>query len=299
MDEFDLIEQIVQALGAAADSALTQLGPGDDAAVMTVPPGHEVVSSIDTLLADVHFPGAAPPHLIGYRAVMVAASDIAAMGAKPFYQLLALSLPHGDQAWVREFSRGVAEAAMQCALPVVGGNLSRGGLAISVSVHGLVPSGGALTRRGAQAGDLLQVTGLLGGAAACVRQQLFDVTQALSPSQERYFRPRARLDMVDALAGVKAAIDISDGLLQDLGHLLKASSHSAPLAAEIASDVMPVHPDAELTDALSGGDDYELLIAAATELPGCHTIGRVCAGTGILLDGKPVTSSGYQHFGAQ
>lgn len=298
MDEFALIADIVAGLGEHAGGPQIELGPGDDAA-LAAPPSQlgadaVAVASIDTLLPDVHFPAAAPADLVGYRAIMVAASDLAAMAALPGYMLVSLTLPQADQAWVKALTQGMAQAAGELALPLCGGNLTRGPLNIAVSVHGWVRRGQAVTRSGAEPGDILQVSGPLGGAAACVRQKAFAVQGTLNDLQRAYYRPRARLDLREVIAGAHAAIDISDGLLQDAVHLLAASN----CGAEVKTPQLPVAEGAELNDALHGGDDYELLVAHPSVLPGFAKVGVLTAGQGLKLDGKPIRSEGYDHFRA-
>jgi len=296
ISEFDLIAAIVDELGAQATADWVRIGPGDDASVVRVAGEREWVSSIDTLLADVHFPVTAPAALVGYRALMVSLSDLAAMAATPRYVLVALTLPQPDVAWLRLLARGMAEAAAQCQVAVCGGNLTRGPLSITVSVHGDCAPHSAVSRADAQIGDQLWVSGELGGAAACVRQSLFDVDPlTLTPIQHKYYKPRARLDLALALQNhASAAIDISDGLLQDLGHLAQASN----VGLRINSTLLPVCAGATLQDALSGGDDYELICAASTAPPGFVSIGEVIAGDVVLLDDQAVVSRGFDHFAA-
>jgi len=300
VNEFLLIDQIVAALGEVTAGACVRIGPGDDAAVSTTPRGMELVSSIDTLVADVHFPAEAGPALIGYRAIMVSASDLAAMGAAGGFILVALNLPEGNPDWAAELARGMAEAAAQLGLSVVGGNIAAGPLAITVSVHGFAPAGQALTRAGARNGDDVFVTGRLGGAAAAVARG--DLARCQSPDDldllsRRYFHPRARIpEGVQLLGLASSAIDLSDGLLQDLSHIGERSG----VGFDLESSTIPVETGATLAQALSGGDDYELCFTMATAPPlldvAVHRVGQVVSNPGIRLDGKPVNPSGYQHF---
>ena len=289
MNEFDLIGRVVGALGEVSSGGELRVGPGDDASVSRVPQGCELVSSIDTLVAGRHFPEDADPERIGYRAMMVSVSDLAAMGAEPGVVLVALSLEQGDPDWVEALARGLRRAALEVSVKVAGGNFARGPLALSVSVHGYVPIGQAVTRSGAQVGDGVYVTGPLGGAAAALAAGLRDETL-----NQRYYAPLARVDLAAPLRdSATSAIDISDGLLQDAGHLASASGCALSLAAES----VPVFAGASLEHALSGGDDYELCLTAASPPPFTATrIGEVVAGSGVLLDGRPVPAQGYQHF---
>lgn len=300
MAEFDLIRRIVERLGEATHGRWIRLGPGDDGAVTRVPMKQDLVSSIDTLVADVHFPRRADAALIGYRAMMVSASDLAAMGASPAFALVALSLPESNPRWVDRLALGMAEAARVLELPIAGGNLTRGNLSISVSVHGHIPYGQALTRSGARAGDELYVTGNLGAASAALKLgELEDCSfgEKLNSLNEHYFRPRARLPAGMALRGIaNAAIDVSDGLLQDVTHLCRASG----VGAKLHSHAIPTHQESGLQEALVGGDDYELVFASSRALPELDVpvcrIGMLTEVQEILLDGQPIELDGYDHF---
>lgn len=295
MDEFSLIDDVVSIIGARAEGRWVSIGPGDDSAVIDVSANHQMVSSVDTLVSDVHFPADMPGEMVGYRALMVSLSDIAAMAATPRYVLVAMTLPEVDEDWVAACARGMTQAAEKCDVYICGGNFARGDLSITVSAHGEVPAGTAVTRAGARPGDGIFVSGELGGAAACVREGQFDLTGSLSKTQVRYARPVARVDLCDVVReSAHAAIDISDGLLQDLAHVCRASS----VQALVNSSLLPVCPGAQLTDALTGGDDYELLCAAPVSLPGFVRIGQFCDGSGVLVDDEPAASEGYQHFRA-
>jgi thiamine-monophosphate kinase len=275
-------------------------GPGDDSAVTAVPPGMELVSSIDTLVGGVHFPVAAGAELVGYRALMVSASDLAAMGAVGGFALVALSLERGDADWLRLLTRGLRRAAADAGLAVVGGNLARGPLTITVSVHGYVPEARALFRSGARNGDDVFVTGTLGAAAAALARGGLDDCRAeddLDELSRRYFLPRARIVEGQMLRGfASSAIDLSDGLLQDLGHVCAASR----VGVELESVRIPVARGATLEQALCGGDDYELCFTGRGTPPQLdipvQRIGRVVEDPGVRLDGRPA-AGGYQHFG--
>lgn len=301
MKEFELIDRIVAVLGDVAAGGGVRIGPGDDAAVTTLPPGMELVSTIDALVADVHFPSAAGPALIGYRAIMVSASDLAAMGASGGFLLVALNLPEGDPDWVSDLARGMARATRELGLALAGGNIASGPLAISVAAHGFCPAGQALTRSGARVGDDVYVTGRLGGAAAAVARGGLERCRAesdLDHLSRRYFLPRARLpEGVRLLGRASSAIDLSDGLLQDLSHIGDRSG----VGFELDSGSVPVAEGASLAQALSGGDDYELCFTAAGSPPSLgvpvHRVGRVVERRGLWLDGRSVDPAGYQHFG--
>ena len=298
MNEFELIDLVLSTLGETVTGDAIVLGPGDDAAAVQVPSGNLLVSSIDSLLSGVHFPADAAPELIGYRALMVSLSDLAAMGATASHVLVSLTLDAADPEWVRGLALGMREAALSAGVKIAGGNISRGSVANHVSVHGYAPQATLLRRAGASAGDTVYVTGMLGGAAAALAAGRLDVTPAqLDPLSERYFKPTARLVEGVALRGhASSAMDVSDGLLQDLGHLSSASQ----VMISIDSALIPVFPGASIDQALNGGDDYELLFTAAAPPPELGVrvtrIGEVRAGSGVLLDKAPVTASGYLHF---
>ena len=295
MDEFSLIDDVVSIIGARAEGRWVSIGPGDDSAVIDVSANHQIVSSVDTLVKDVHFPAEMPGEMVGYRALMVSLSDIAAMAATPRYVLVAITLPEVDKGWLEACARGMTQAAKACDIYLCGGNFAHGELSITVSAHGEVPAGTAVTRARARPGDGIFVSGELGGAAACVRQRQFDFSGSLSQTQLRYARPAARVDLRDVVReSAHAAIDISDGLLQDLRHVCRASS----VQARLNSSLLPVCPGAQLTDALTGGDDYELLCAAPVPLSGFVRIGEFCEGSGVLVDDEPAVIGGYQHFHA-
>ena len=295
-NEFSLIDAIVEGLGDRATGDWVSVGPGDDAAVIKTTPGLAQVASIDTLLPDVHFPAAAPAQLIGYRALMVSFSDLAAMRAAPRYCLVSLSMDESQgAAWVASLACGMADAARELGVYVCGGNLTRGPLNIAVSVHGEVEHQHLLRRSEGQPGQQLSVTGVLGAAAACVRtgQMLPVDPKALTPLQHAYYRPQARFDVSAMVQAASAGLDISDGLSQDLAHLCAASGCGAALQ----SLSIPIGAGATLEDALFGGDDYELLVASNEALPGAYTIGVLTAEPGLTLDGAPLAAKGFDHFG--
>ncbi len=262
--EFDLIERIRRRVGAS-DSVV--LGIGDDAAVIIPSPGMALVATTDALVLDRHFTADWPPADIGHLALHANLSDIAAMGATPRWALLALTLPADDPDWLEGFLDGFLGAAEQTGVVLVGGNISSGPLNIAVELLGEVAPDRVATRRGVKPGDQLVVTGTLGDAAAALALG----SEAPESLVERLHRPEARMQAGRVLAeSAHALIDISDGLLADLGHLLH--DH---LGAEVRIDELPA--SAALQTAISdptrrrhfqagGGNDYELL-AALPPLP--------------------------------
>ena len=254
--EFSLIARLVAAAPCRRPDVL--LGPGDDAALLRPPAGMDLVQTVDTSLEGVHFPAGLAPADVGWRGLAVNLSDLAAMGAEPAWGLLSLALPQADAAWLDGFAAGVAELAGAVGLDLVGGDTVRGPLAVTFALTGFVPPGSALRRAGACPGDGIWVTGPLGGGAAGLA-----AWQRGAPADAASFlRPRPRLAEGQALRGLaSAAIDISDGLVQDLGHLLRAGGVGAVLELER----LPLDPDAAaagmaagLRMALGGGDDYQL-----------------------------------------
>ncbi len=272
--EFEIIHRYFSAQGAArADVAC---GVGDDGAVLRVPPDRELVVSLDTLVEAVHFPAATPAGAVGYKALAVGLSDLAAMGAEPAWLTLGLTLPRPDASWLEAFSAGLGGLAARHGLALVGGDLTRGPLAVTVQVHGLVPPGGAVLRRGARPGDGIYVTGELGAAAAAVahlRGELSLPPDLAVVARRRLERPQPRVAEALALRGlVRAAIDVSDGLLADLGHILEASG----VGARLELQALPLHEVLQALAprlgleicqrlALTGGDDYELCFVAPVQ----------------------------------
>ncbi|MDE2196549.1 MAG: thiamine-phosphate kinase [Gammaproteobacteria bacterium] len=262
MDEFDLIQRFfaMQPLRRPDVS----LGIGDDAAVLRVPDGQELVASVDSLVAGVHFIETMDAEAVGHRALAVNLSDLAAMGAEPAWALLALSLPAADEGWLAGFARGFFALAGRYSVALVGGNTVRGPLSITVTVHGFVPRGMAITRAGARPGDHIYVTGESGAAAAGLRcwqeQGMRDPDDVLL---RRFLRPEPRVPAGLALRGIaSAAIDVSDGFTADLGHILVASGAGANVSLEslplAAAAVERFGRETALRMALSSGDDYEL-----------------------------------------
>ena len=314
MDEFDLIDTMVEILGSAATGAGVVVGPGDDAAVLEVPADHELVVSTDTLVAGRHFPANAQADVIGYRSMAVATSDLAAMGATPAYATVALTIEQLPEDWARPYATGIARAARDFDLAVVGGNVARGPCSITVTVHGHVPSGQAITRAGAQPGDCVYVTGSLGGASVALADpdiegcRLGDLTD--ETALRRYWMPKPRLAFAQALRGIAtAAIDISDGLSSDLAHLCRASS----VVCRVDLAQLPTFAGCEALAAATSGDDYELAFTA----PGvagdriaslADQAGVATQQIGTIHDGKPghvdwlhkgahiTLPRGYRHF---
>ena len=261
MDEFGIIRRYFASQAPTRPDVL--LGIGDDAAVLSVPPDRELVVTVDNLVAGVHFPPELEPAAIGHRALAVSLSDLAAMGAEPAWVLLALTLPEADEPWLDGFSRGLFALARRHGVALVGGNMARGPLDIGITAQGLVPKGEALTRQGAQPGDLIYVTGAPGDAAAGLKLLQSGHRDYAHPCVKRFAYPEPRIAEGVALRAIASAcIDVSDGLLADLGHLLEARGFGAKLALEklpLSEELRALHGEEQARRlALTGGDDYEL-----------------------------------------
>jgi thiamine-monophosphate kinase len=266
--EFELIARYLTPAASGARAGVP-LGVGDDCALLAPQPGRHLAVSVDTSVADVHFPADAPAEAIGHRALAVSLSDLAAMGAEPRWCLMALALGDDDETWLANFAHGFHSLCQASGTALVGGDVTRGELAIGVTVMGEVIPGEALTRSGARDGDVLAVTGCLGGGAGGLALWQRGERDLDHPLLERYLKPQPRLAAGLALRNLAhAAIDISDGLLADLEHLLEASGVGArlePEALPLAEGLVEaLGEEAAYRAALCGGDDYELLVS----LPG-------------------------------
>ncbi len=315
--EFDLIDRIRARSRAREDIVL---GIGDDAALLRAQPGHWLAVTADTLNSGVHFPPETLPADLGWKSLAVNLSDLAAMGAAPAWGTLAMSLPTAEAAWVDAFADGFFALADTHDWRLIGGDTTRGPLSISVTALGQVPHGKALRRDGAQAGDDIWVSGTPGEAAAALQlwqRGALDITRRAQSAdiehlRQRLLRPTPRLALGVALRDMAtAAVDVSDGLLADLGHIAERSG----VAAEVDAAAVPVAdcPRRVLGDAaareaaLCGGDDYELcftagrvhrtaLLELATQLQiPLSCIGRIREGAGVHA-GPHAGSRGYQHF---
>lgn len=319
LSESALIERYFRRLGA--QRADVSLGIGDDAALLDFPRDAQLVAATDTLVAGVHFPPATPPAAIGHRALAVNLSDLAAMGARPAWALLALTLPEADAGWLAEFAAGLARLAQAHNVALVGGDTTRGPLTVSLQLLGSVPHGTALTRAGGRAGDELFVSGTPGDAGAglaLLERRLKAPEAAAAYLRERFLAPSPRVALGERLRGyASACIDVSDGLLGDAGKLAQASGTGLTLEFESVPVSEPLEealgPEAARELALSAGDDYELCFSVPAqdsarlmhELPperwNYHRIGVLRAGAEVAVTrGGTVmefSHSGYQHFG--
>ncbi len=304
MAEFSIIDQYFK----RPSNVDVSLGIGDDSAIVTPPLAQQLVICTDTLVAGRHFPLNTSAHAIGWKSVAVNLSDLAAMGAKPYSILLALSLPTIDHEWLAEFSRGLFECCDQFGVSLIGGDTTQSTqLTISVTALGWIEQGQAVTRAGAQVGDFICVSGQVGDAA-------FGLQHLGHPLQQRLDYPTPRCQLGQQLKGLASSmIDVSDGLAQDLGHILKASNKGATLQL----DQLPIDESLKSLEmqkawhyALAGGDDYELcftispqnyekLLRQSLDVP-LTIIGEITQQTGLLFEymGEtyPLHVHGYQHF---
>lgn len=315
--EFDLIARFF-----TRPTPNAVLGVGDDAALLAPAPGMELAVSTDMLVSGQHFFPDVDPYLLGHKTLAVNLSDLAAMGATPRWATLSLALPAAEVDWLELFSRGLFDMAARFEVSLVGGDTTRGPLNMSVTILGEVPAGQALRRSGARVGDDIWVSGDLGSAALGLHYLLGEVELADADEIEtcltRLHAPEPRVALGRALLGAAhAAIDISDGLLADLGHILESSEHGA----EIEFALLPAHPAvAERLPLalmqrclLAGGDDYELcftaapdrahVVLAAATAAGVHVtrIGRITKELGLRLlaaDGSAmqIVDTGFDHF---
>jgi thiamine-monophosphate kinase len=313
LDEFEIIARYFS--GQPGEGVI--LGIGDDAAILDV--DEPIVVAVDTIVGGVHFPPDLPAHAIGYRALAVNLSDLAAMGAKPRWATLALTLPAADESWLERFAAGFFELATQFGVGLVGGDTTRGPLTATVQVIGTLPNGQALPRSGGSAGHDVYVTGTLGDAAGALPLLARGEPKAAAETEliARFAYPSPRVAAGLALASVAAAaIDVSDGLVADLGHICRQSGCGARIDIErlpLSRALCDIYAADRAVDfALGGGDDYELCFTAPREQAAAVAaalndsatpftrIGELVAGNEVVCcrGGRPValTVSGYTHF---
>ena len=327
MGEFDLIARYftrpVRPGGTAA------LGVGDDCALLAPRPGMQLAISSDMLVEGRHFFADVDPEALGHKALAVNLSDLAACAAKPLAFTLALALPRVDEVWLAGFSKGLLALADAQGCELVGGDTTQGPLNICITVFGEVPAGQALLRSGARAGDDIYVSGTLGDARLALEALLGHIHlpgELLAQARQRLERPTPRVALGLALRGIaSSAMDVSDGLLGDLGHILRASGVGADINADKTSKLIAARAlftgatarfDMELLRqcTLAGGDDYELAFtappalreavagAAATAATPVARIGRISAEPGLRLadaQGRPLAGryASFDHFG--
>jgi thiamine-monophosphate kinase len=317
--EFELISRFFSRADRAQSGVV--LGIGDDAALLEMPAGAELVAAVDTIVAGRHFPEGSEPRSIGHRSLAVNLSDMAAMGACPRWATLALTLPEAQSAWLADFSAGFFDLADEHGVTLVGGDTTGGPLTVTVQILGHVAKGTALRRGGARAGDLLVVSGTLGDAGAGLALRRAGAAKSSRGAEElvrRFDYPTPRVKFGIAARGIaSAAMDLSDGLVGDLPKLARASGVAAHVAVEKLPQSVALLAVAGVEQArnwaLAAGDDYELLLAVPPRRFGgleaaadqlnltLSVIGELRAGAGVTwsLDGKDFvpSASGYDHFG--
>ncbi len=319
--EFELIARYFNRVTSSRRDVIK--GIGDDCALLNVPDKQTLAISTDTLVEGIHFLRDIHPSDLGYKALAVNLSDLAAMGADPAWLTLALTLPAVNEEWLKAFSDSLFQLLDYYDMQLIGGDTTRGPLSMTLGIHGLVPEGRALKRTGAKPGDWIYVTGTLGDSAAglALLQHHFRIDDPAIHEVliKRHLRPVPRILQGQALRDLaSSAIDISDGLISDLRHLLQASR----VGARVNTEALPLSPallegfgrPQAVRWALSGGEDYELCFtvpevnrgALAVALDhlgvGYHCIGQIAPegeGLKVLENGKPATVDlkGYDHFG--
>lgn len=306
--EFSLISQYFQ-----RPTQHTDVGVGDDGALLTVSEGCQLVVSADMSVVNTHFFPDAKPYDIGWKSMAVNVSDMAAMGATPKWATLAIALPEVNADWLAGFSEGLFACADAFHVDLIGGDTTRGSLNIGIQIMGEVPTGQALTRAGAQEGDDVWVSGELGKAAmglVVLQGDLLLEAPERTACLQALHHPEPRVDLGIALRDIATScIDISDGLVADLTHIAKASN----VGAEIQSDALPLLVKESAQYALSGGEDYELCftapanareqinaLAKTLNIP-LSKIGHIIAGDSVKVLGStfetmPLQQTGYDHF---
>ncbi|MDE0000453.1 MAG: thiamine-phosphate kinase [Rhodospirillaceae bacterium] len=317
LDEFGVIERY---FARKSEDSSVIVGVGDDAAVVEIHGATAVAT--DTLVSGVHFPDGLAGDAVGHRVLAVNLSDLAAMGAEPRWCMLALTMPDADHAWLEAFARGFFALAGEHGVELVGGDTTRGPLSVTLQVLGEIDGDCILTRGGASAGDDIHVTGTLGDAAGgldLLSRSLSRAGPAHRVLVSRFLAPKPRIAAGIALRGLaSAAIDVSDGLLADLGHLCRASGRAACVDVDrlpVSRELQELFPARNAESwALTGGDDYELCFTAPPSrrraiqraLAACETpvrrIGQLEEGSGVHCrrNGRPMAppvTSGYLHFG--
>ncbi|MDO8953801.1 MAG: thiamine-phosphate kinase [Gammaproteobacteria bacterium] len=319
MNEFSLIQDCFDIQKDQGESVIQ--GIGDDCAIVEIPEGYQLCVSMDTLVSGVHFPVESKPYDIGYKALVVNLSDCAAMGAKPLWATLALTLPNADKSWLAEFAKGFFVMANSYNIALIGGDTTRGPLSITVQIHGIIPKAKALLRSEAKFGDDIYVTGTLGDAGLGLQTLLGNMPRLVDSAQQEFIetrlnRPSPRVSIGQALQDVAhACIDISDGLAADLQHILTASKLGAVLDVDrlpLSTALQNLSHEQAQNLALYSGDDYELCFTAPTGMR--EAIERIsqthhCAISriGSMIDSPglfryrdneliSLTVSGFQHF---
>jgi len=309
MDEFELIQNY---FNWPLNDSTVELGVGDDAAIINLDPGYQLVTTTDTLSEGVHFFKDDSPENIAYKSLAVNLSDIAAMGAIAKYFTLSITLPKLDEIWLKKFSESLKQTSIKYNVSLIGGDTTRGPLNITINMMGVVEKSKAIKRSGARNGDNIYVSGEIGDAALCLKK----INEGEKPGKaemEKLNRPLPQLDLGSSLNGVASScIDISDGLEQDLSHIIKASKVGAiidvqklPLSQSVTNYIQGNN---DWSVPLCGGDDYELCFTAPKIFnPEIINIAKICkiriTKIGVIIDSKNLKIKGYdgqgesyQHF---
>ena len=318
LDEFNIVRKYFQ-----NSKVQDFLGIGDDAAVLPrLDSTKRLVVTTDTLVENVHFTADVDPRALGYKSLAVNLSDLAAMGAQPKYLLLALTLPRAQESWLEKFSAGFWTLADEYSLNLIGGDLTRGSCCVNITAIGLVDGDSYLTRSGACVKDNIWVSGSLGSASAITRKRLSKKTfypdRNWSRLESFLDMPSPRVDLGLELSGVAtSAIDISDGLLKDIGHITRMSKVGAIINYEkipCERELQSLRDEKEIQSLLlSGGEDYEIAftaserqtkkimkIAEKLEIP-CAKIGKIEVGSDVSVFDKKgneimISNAGFDHF---
>jgi thiamine-monophosphate kinase len=303
MGEFDLIDRYFK-----RPARRSPLGVGDDCALLAPKPGMQLAVSTDMLVEGRHFLSTVDPFKLGHKALAVNLSDLAACGAAPLAFTLALALPEANEAWLAPFARGLLALADEFDCELVGGDTTRGPLNICITVFGEVPAGGALLRSAARAGDDIYVSGTLGDARLALevfRGGLSVPAAAFELARARMEQPTPRVALGQALRGIAtAAIDVSDGLLGDLGHVLQQSRVGARIEVDAAfgllatSNVAGLQAERQLEFVMAGGDDYELAFTAPPAQRGAIEAAAKESGTAVTRIGRIEAEPGLRLFDA-
>ena len=308
LSEFSLIDKFFKQKKHL--NAHTHLGIGDDCALLAIPTDYELAITTDTMVENVHFFADADPAQLGHKLLAVNLSDLAAMGAKPIAVTLALTLPHVNEDWLRQFSCGFLALARQFSVDLIGGDTTQGALTLTVQAMGIVPKQQALKRSTAQIGDVIFMTGNLGDAGLGLKIKQGDHYEDAQAALERFHAPMPQIEAGLALRGVASAcIDISDGLLSDLGHILTQSKVGAcveweklPLSSAVKAYIAQT---GDTLMPLISGDDYELCFTVPRQFvhcipANCTQIGTIEAQLGLRLlkagHIETLTAKGYEHF---
>ena len=315
ISEFGVIERYFT--WQASGNSVTRLGIGDDCALLSVPDGYELAVTTDTMVENVHFFSGVNPEWLGYKLLAVNLSDLASMGAKPVTVTLALTLPGVDEAWLNAFSKGFLQLAKQFSIDLIGGDTTSGPLTLTVQAMGLIPKGKALKRSSARPGDFIYLTGNLGDAGLGLKILQGYSDESSENVLSRFHKPIPRVTAgLFLLSVANACIDVSDGLVSDLGHILTASSVGAciewnclPFSSAV-TEYVDITGDWKMP--LVAGDDYELCFTVAPDMAiqlegsldkldcNCRKIGVIETEPGLRLNkcGKieGLTLTGFEHF---